>query len=122
MKFSWHHVASIFTIMLLSGAVGFAQVETGQIAGTVTDQSGAVVAGATITITNTATNAERTAKTSESGTYQIISLEPATYQLTVTSSNFQPFKATVEITVGGHVTLDAKLSVSASTTEVQVIG
>jgi hypothetical protein len=122
MKFSWHHVASIFTIMLLSGAVGFAQVETGQIAGTVTDQSGAVVAGATITITNTATNAERTAKTSESGTYQIISLEPATYQLTVTSSNFQPFKATVEITVGGHVTLDAKLSVSASTTEVQVVG
>ncbi len=55
MKFSWHHVASIFTIMLLSGAVGFAQVETGQIAGTVTDQSGAVVAGATVTITNAAT-------------------------------------------------------------------
>jgi hypothetical protein len=108
--------------MLLSGAFAFAQVETGQIAGTVTDQSGALVSGATITVTNTATNARRTAETAASGAYLVTSLEPATYQVTVNSGGFQPFTASVEVTVGGHVTLDAKLSVSSSVTEVQVVG
>ena len=42
--------------------------------------------------------------------------------MTVNSGNFKPFEATVEVTVGSHVTLDAKLSVSSETTEVQVVG
>ncbi len=107
--------------VLLSGLIVLAQVETGQIAGTVTDQSGAVVAGATVTVKNVGTNAARSAVTTDSGTYVVSGLAPATYEITVNSGSFKPFASKAEVTVGGHVTLDARLSVNAGITEVEVI-
>jgi hypothetical protein len=112
----------LFAVLNVSGTVASAQVESGQITGTVLDQSGAVVPGASITVQNAATNATRTTVSSSTGAYQVGGLEPATYQVTVTAGSFRPFKATVEVTVGGHETLDAKLSVSATVQEVQVVG
>jgi Carboxypeptidase regulatory-like domain len=110
-------------VLALVGAVKLpAQVEAGQLAGTVTDPSGAVIPGATVTVRNTGTNAQRSETTSESGTYRVTGLEPATYEVTVRSASFRPYTARVEITVGGHLTVDAKLSVSGNTTEVEVIG
>jgi hypothetical protein len=107
--------------VLLAGAVAKAQVESGQIAGVVTDQSGAIITGADVTVKNLGTNAVRTVRSSANGTYTVTGLPPARYEVTITSSSFKPFTANVEVTVGGHVSVDAKLSVSASTTEVQVI-
>jgi len=115
-------VTVLATIFLLCAPSTAAQVESGQIAGTVTDQSGAVVPSATVTITNLATNAVRTTETSASGAFLVSSLEPATYQVSVSSTSFKPFSARVEVTVGAHVTLDAKLSVSSTITEVEVVG
>jgi hypothetical protein len=106
---------------ILLGVTASAQVETGQIAGTITDESGAVVPGATITVRNLASNAQRTAQSSAVGAYLIVGLEPGTYQVTVTSTQFKPFSANIEITVGSHSTMDAKLSVNSNVTEVQVI-
>jgi hypothetical protein len=99
-----------------------AQVEAGQIAGTVTDPSGAVVPGANITVINVATGAQRQATSSASGAWQVAGLEPGNYKVTVTSASFKPFTANVEVTVGGHLTLDAPLSLSSSVTEIQVQG
>jgi hypothetical protein len=107
--------------VLLAGAVAKAQVESGQIAGVVTDQSGAIITGADVTVKNLGTNAVRTVRSSANGTYTVTGLPPARYEVTITSSSFKPFTANVEVTVGGHASVDAKLSVSASTTEVQVI-
>ena len=122
MKTLWRYLIGVLAIMAFSGAVALAQVESGAISGTVTDQSGAVLAGATITATNLSTNASRTTTSSSSGIYSIPGLEPATYQVSIESGSFKPFASRVEITVGGHVTLDAKLSVSGTTTEVEVVG
>jgi hypothetical protein len=121
LKTFWSFIASTLTMMLLFAAVASAQVESGQIGGTVTDQSGAVVAGATVTVKNLATNAERTVQANGTGAYTIVGLTAATYQLSVNSTGFQAYTAKVEVTVGGHVTVDAKLSVGSGTTEVQVI-
>jgi hypothetical protein len=107
--------------MFLAGVAALAQVESGVIAGTVTDQSGAVVTGAAVTVKNLDTNAERKAHTSATGAFSVTGLAPAHYQVTIASGSFKPFTAKAEVTVGGHVSIDAKLSISTSTTEVQVV-
>src|SRR5579863_3021321 len=114
-------LVSLLLGMLLITAAAFAQVETGQIAGTVTDESGAVVPKATVTVKNLATNAQRSTQTSPSGSYVVPGLEPGTYQVAISSTNFKPFISNAEVTVGGHLTLDGKLSVNAAETEVQVV-
>src|SRR5579863_7777580 len=114
-------LVSLLLGMLLITAAAFAQVETGQIAGTVTDESGAVVPKATVTVKNLATNAQRSTQTSPSGSYVVPGLEPGTYQVAISSTNFKPFISNAEVTVGGHLTLDGKLSVNATETEVQVV-
>lgn len=111
----------VLVVAFLGSRNLLAQVETGQLAGTVTDPSGAVIPGASVKIRNLGTNAERDETTSGNGTYTATGLEPATYEIAIQSASFQPYVAKVQITVGGHVTLDAKLSVGVNTSQVEVI-
>lgn len=110
-------LALLTMLILVPGA--FAQ-EAGQIAGTVSDPTGAVLPNATVTIKNVGTNAVRTISTSETGAYVVTGLQPATYELTVRGSGFKPFSTRVEVTVAAKVTVDAKLSVTQETTSVEV--
>jgi hypothetical protein len=107
--------------LFLCGGVALAQLESGEIAGTIMDQSGAVVTNASVTVKNLDTGGERTLQSSATGAFHVPGLTPGHYLVTVTAPSFKPFSAKAEVTVGGHVTVDAKLSVSASVTEVQVI-
>jgi hypothetical protein len=115
-------VSVAFAALSVCGVAASAQVETGQIAGTVMDQTGAAVPGAVVAIKNLSTNTVRHTVSSPSGAYLVLGLEPDIYQVTVNSNSFKTFVGKVEVTVGGHVTLDARLSVSTTTTEVQVVG
>jgi hypothetical protein len=108
-------------LFLLSGAIALAQQESGQISGTVTDQSGAVIPNANVTVTNTGTNSSRTAVSSAAGTYLVTGLQPATYQVVVRAGNFKQYAATIEVTVGARATLDAKMSIDNAVTQVEVI-
>jgi hypothetical protein len=96
--------------------------ETGSINGTVKDPTGAVVPGADVTAKNTATNLETAAKTDNAGEYIIRGLIPGIYDVTVASGSFKTFTARAEVTVGGEVTVDAKLSLSGETAVVEVVG
>ncbi len=115
-------VLGLFALTSVCGTVARAQLETGQISGTVIDQSGAAVPGATVAAMNVGTNSMRNTVSSSTGAYLITGLEPAVYQVTINSGNFKPYVAKVEVTVGSRLTLDAKLSVSGATTEVEVVG
>ena len=64
-------------------ATAFGQTTTGTISGTITDPSGAVVAGATITVTNPATGAERSVTSNEQGAFDVPALQPGKYTITV---------------------------------------
>jgi Carboxypeptidase regulatory-like domain len=99
-----------------------AQVPTGIIAGTVTDQVGAVLPGAAVTVTNKATGAARDAVTGPDGTFSIPSLLPGAYDVLVIAPGFQPIVTPVEVTTGATTTVKATLEVSARTEAVTVTG
>ena len=70
-----------------------AQTTTGVISGTVIDPQGGVVPGATVTVTNEATNDARTATTDgERGFFQVTGLTPGTYSVNVTLQGFRKFE------------------------------
>jgi hypothetical protein len=121
MKMFWRSLAFLAVVICISGVAASAQVESGAIAGIVTDQSGAFIPGANVTIVNLNTNAERKTRTSPTGTFSVVGLMPATYEVTITSGGFRPFDTKAEVTVGGHTTLAAKLSVNAGSVEVHVV-
>src|SRR5215467_12589394 len=66
-----------------------AQSNKGGISGTVTDQNGAVVPGATVTITNIGTNKQQTVTTSDQGSFALSSLEPVDYSIQVEMKGFK---------------------------------
>jgi len=118
-----HKTALFLGIALLAiltfGSTALGQ-ETGQIAGTVTDPTGAVVPNATVAIKNLGTNAVRTVTSSSTGAYVVTGLQPANYELTVTSAGFHSFSTRVEVTVAARVTIDVKLLVTQENTSVEV--
>lgn len=75
--------------MLLNPLPLESQVLYGSLVGIITDQSGAVVPGARVTVTNIATNQSRTVDADNTGTYTVSALTPGTYSVRVSQSGFQ---------------------------------
>src|SRR5467141_3269324 len=100
----------IVVFVLLAAASLAAQTFRGTILGTVTDPSGAVVAGAKVSAKNLGTGLERTTETSPDGSYALPELPIGTYNVTVTQSGFQTFVATgVTVDVASERRVDAAL-------------
>src|SRR5579875_1177586 len=98
----------------------FAQQEA-TILGTVTDPSGATIAGAQVTVTNSATGVSHNVPTNSDGAYQIPQLEIGTYNLTVTSPGFKTYQQTgVVLNVSATVRVDASLQLGQATESVTV--
>ena len=121
MKVAWLICAAL--ALFLSGAAAVAQTITGSVRGTVTDPSGAVVAGATVTVTNTGTSVTTQTITDKSGLYNVEFLVLGNYTVTVTAPGFEsasvgPFVVQID----QIVTADAKLQVGKTSTTVKVVG
>jgi len=109
--------------VLLLPATGSAQVTTATLSGVVTDQSGATVPGATVTIRSAETDAARTILTDSGGRYRAPGLEPGTYEMSVELQGFQSSRhAGISLSVGQNATLDVKLSVGRMEDVVTVTG
>ncbi len=103
--------ALIFLSMFSFAGSGVAQSSYGSIVGTVTDTSGAQVPGAQVTVKNSGTNATQVTKTSGTGTYSLLNLNPGTYTVTVEMAGFKTTtRDQVDVTVGGTVRIDAALT------------
>ena len=76
-------------LLLATATAALGQLTTADILGTVTDASGAVVANANVTITNLATNEQRTATTNASGDYQVTLLPVGHYSITIKAPGFK---------------------------------
>ena len=112
-------VGSLMLVCLSLPSLG--QTITGTISGDVTDSSGAVVAGATITVQNLGTNEKRSAMTTRSGTFELPNLAIGKYKVTATAEGFKTLVQTAEVLTGAVTRAEFKLPVGqrAETVEVQ---
>ena len=101
--------------VILYAGVGFpswAQTTQGEILGTVTDEAGAVIPGAQVTITSLETASKRTAMTNSQGFFNVPHLEPGEYQLEVEKDGFLRFvRERVRLDLRAQIRLDASLTV-----------
>ena len=115
--------SALLTLALFVAAATTLQAQSfyGSVVGTVTDSSGAVVPGATVTVTNTGTNGTSTVQTDSGGKYSVVNLVPADYKVIVSKTNFKRFeRASVPVQVGASIRIDATLSVGNTSETVQV--
>jgi hypothetical protein len=108
-------------VCLLMARPGSAQsIISGEITGTVTDATHAVVPNATVNLLSTESGFNATATTSSSGTFRFPLLRPGTYNLSVTANNFRTSKRTVDAGVGQVTDVTVQLEVGATTETVEV--
>jgi hypothetical protein len=88
--------------------------------GTVTDATGAVVPGVTITATNTDTGVSTTSATGPQGDYRVVSLAPGPYEVTATGKGFAIHKISLTLLTNEAMNLPFTLTVSNATTTVEV--
>jgi hypothetical protein len=104
----------LFLLILLLTTGAAAAQGTAQLAGTVRDDSGAVLPGVTVTVTQTNTGLVRTAVTNETGGYLLTNLPTGPYRLEVALQGFKTYVQTgIVLQVGGAPTIDAVLGVGA---------
>src|SRR5260370_39376304 len=111
---------SVLAFLVTAQNSAWAQA-TASLRGTVTDPSGGIVAGAKITLTNTATNIARQSATDGEGGYLFELVQPGTYKLTVLHPGFATFtQAGIVLEVNQNGRIDLKLELGQSTQVVDV--
>jgi len=109
--------SALFASLLLMLALApgaLAQGITGSITGTVTDATGAIVAGATVTVRNVDTNAIRTVTTSDAGSYTVPQLHPGNYSVRVDKAGFKLYEqSSVTVQMDQVVVIGAQLQVGS---------
>jgi hypothetical protein len=112
----------LFSVVLVLAASSLhGQSTYGTVDGTVLDPSGAVVAGAQVTLTNTGTQEKHTQTTGNEGSYQFVNVVPGQYRLDITKSGFKHFARTnVVVQVQQDTHIDASLPVGEVSESVEV--
>jgi hypothetical protein len=104
-------------------APAMAQTTFGTILGTVTDATGSVIPGATVTVRNEGTNISQNAIADERGDYAVSHLNPGIYSVTASQSGFKKFTKTgIRLETAATVRVDASLEVGEVASEVTVSG
>ena len=122
-KLRLHELSRLSLALLFFFSLGeslWPQAETGQITGAVTDQSGSVVANASVTVTNIDTGATRTTTSNADGIYAVTNLLPGNYGIKVVTPGFSTYDSKLTVTVGEKVGLNVKLEIGQAQTIVEV--
>ena len=108
------------TFLVLSG-LSFAQTERGQIAGVISDASGASVAGASIRIVNKGTNTPLTVSSGATGDYTAPNLPPGGYRVEISAPGFKKFiRDNITINAAASVRIDARLELGQVSETIEV--
>src|SRR6476659_8180061 len=112
MKFRsiYFELAGLIGLLILFSAIGAAQSYRGRVQGIVTDQSQAVIAGATVTLLNVGTGVSVVRQSGENGQYLFDLVDPGTYSVSVELSGFSKFvQKNILVQTRGDVTVNALL-------------
>ena len=102
---------------------GQAQAAAADLSGTVTDQAGAVVAGAAVTARGIGTGITRTVTSGADGNFQILSLPPGDYEISVVATNFKKsILPNLKLTVGQRASVNVRLEVGDTSASVVIEG
>jgi hypothetical protein len=94
----------------------------GALGGRVTDQSGAVVPGASVVVRNLATGVKESAETNDAGLYRLPALMPGSYSITASLKGFRDVQALLRVLVGNTTSQNIKLQVGAEGDTIRVTG
>jgi hypothetical protein len=120
---SWTLLICLAAITLFCGGVATAQTFRGTILGTVTDSTGASVAGAAVAVKNVNTGLSRTVSSSEDGTYTVPELPIGTYSVTVEKAGFKQAVVTgLQVEVSGQLRADVALQPGEVSQKIEVTG
>lgn len=109
--------------LVLVSPAAFAQSTTSALIGSVTDSTGAFVAGATVTVINAATGVSSSVTDDSQGTYRVSQLPPGTYSIKVSAAGFQSYDiSALTLQLDQQARQDVTLSVGESTQTVEVLG
>jgi hypothetical protein len=106
---------------LLSLPILYSQTLTsGDLTGTVTDQTGGVVANANVTLKNNGTGGTQTTQTNSDGNFRFSFVNPGSYTVSVNQAGFQAAQKTTHVEVGQAAVVNFQLALASSTTTMQV--
>lgn len=107
-------------ILLMTGVGAFAQTATGNVYGKAADESGAVLPGASVTISGE--TGSRSTVSGADGTFRFLNLDPGDYTVTIALSGFGTANRRVTVQTGQSSTVDVNLKVGGKTENVEVVG
>src|SRR5258708_17286325 len=113
-------IGSALFLLLFTAISVFAQITTGDITGTVTDQSGAAVPGAQVSAVCTATGALRAVTTTETGAYRMTNLPVCLHKITVSTQGFKTEVRQAEVAAGIVLKVDFQLQIGQKSETVTV--
>jgi hypothetical protein len=117
----WSRCIGAIVVGSLLSIFALAQTGTSRVTGTVEDNAGAVVPGASVTLTNEATNVAYTTTSTTAGTYVFDGVQLGTYSLTFEMSGFKKYVSHGNVlTVGVPLTVNAKLEIGVTEDVIEV--
>lgn len=120
--FRWRTTVLFIGLVLLIPWTSWAQDATGKVVGTVTDQQGAVIQGAKVTVTNMATKMSRETTTDKDGEFLVIALPIGIYSVSVESAGFK--KAIIDdqkLQINQALHIDVRMEVGSVSETVEVV-
>src|ERR1017187_7038972 len=117
----WYRALLIGAVVLVPFTACFAQESRGSITGIVTDAQNAVIASATVVVTNMATNVSNSVTTNQTGYFEVDFLIPGTYSVTGEISGFEKLVRTgITLNTGDRLAVNMQLKVGQTSTSIEV--
>lgn len=114
------HAGGLLALALLASSA-MAQTPTGTLHGTITDETGAVVPNAPVTVVNTGTNEKKDLKSDSAGRYVLPFVSPGVYTVSVAATGFRPAREdNVKIDISQTLSVDFSLKVGTVSEQVEV--